>query len=619
MSLNPVPAEEIRAALRPYQIDATAFEAGVRDRIETRPATTEGDASQNLSSMQQLAAALLPWPVMVGGKVVGSGTKLSSLAFGPKILGYAALPAVSLFLMIGATLFSAKKIHSLQKDAENETADEDQMKTAVRQWWSGYRWPAWIVYAAVIILPMVGATWVLFLLLLASLGILLFLLAGLSKRGIYNRLNIAQACLPGLGLLGQAMVNPYSAKSDIHFVDQKLISVVCFSGILLLFPIIASEIKRLTKLRLASGVDVKNKRLRFVARYPLFWGAVSSMLIISGLVWFSSSIVWPATPAQIQQQVESFEKGRYPSIEWRDWEIIARWSVDTGQNPDLSVARQRLADEIAGEQNSFILGSAFRVGVVETDQIEKLKDLEREHLSLIPKQKSGLIHQITSVKQHVWGIYALEQSGRLTDNDRDFLEKRLLVTFDKLINRETGDVLEDALRVTQLLQVIHRPIDRDKYRPQVHVWLRDYHCTETGGFQMAGGFKQYASSSASSLEPTAYAVELMQTYGIPEGLDVNWVRSYLKPLRFRPSNDKWIAAVSLDRLNNLPGVTQPTWPQILYYERSLIAAILLVVLCLYATLSAPKATLDSLSSQYTETDDSDQNKNDQNSEPQINS
>jgi hypothetical protein len=148
-------------------------------------------------------------------------------------------------------------------------------------------------------------------------------------------------------------------------------------------------------------------------------------------------------------------------------------------------------------------------------------------------------------------------------------------------------VLEEALRVTQLLEVIGRPVDRDRYRAKVSQWLREYHCKEGGGFQLPGGFKAFRTLSVGSLEQTSYAVDLMRIYGAPDGLDLNWVRSYLRPLMHRPFNDKYVAAVTLDRLNRLPEISPPTWLDYVYYERSLIMAALLVALCLYATTSSP--------------------------------
>ena len=79
----------------------------------------------------------------------------------------------------------------------------------------------------------------------------------------------------------------------------------------------------------------------------------------------------------------------------------------------------------------------------------------------------------------------------------------------------------------------------------------------------------------------------MEFYGIPAELDPNWVRSYLRPLLIRRSPQKYIAAVTLDRLNRLPEVTEPRWLETFYYERSLLAAVVLIGLCIYAALSSP--------------------------------
>jgi len=312
--------------------------------------------------------------------------------------------------------------------------------------------------------------------------------------------------------------------------------------------------------------------------------------VVPILMWLMNPILWPATPSRIKSYVESFPESRFHSIAWSDWEIAASWTIEAGLDPDLSRARRLLDDEISGEQNPFILGSAFRVGLVRTDQIDQLAGLEEKRQALIPELRPRQPDRIIGLYHDVWVIYALNQSGQLSPEDRDFLERRLLATLDKPVH-ETGDMLETALRVTQLLDVIDRPIDRDQYRERVHQWLRRFHSKKTHGVQIAGGFEKYEGLS-SSLQVTSYAVELMEIYGIPDDLDLNWVRSYVRPLFYRPLDNKWIAAVTLDRLNGLPGVTQPTWLEILYYERSLVAAMVLVALCIYATLSSPNPAID---------------------------
>ncbi len=669
MSVKLVPEEDLRAALRPYRPDVNGFEAGVRARIRADAESREDEDPQEQSPLLRVAAAFLPWPLIVAGKTVGGGAKLSSMALGQKLLGYAALPAISLFLLVGAALFGAAKIRSIQKENRLHVGDEKERNEALRRWWGRHKWVAWVAFAAVVILPMIGATWLLFLLLLGSFGALLCLLSGLAKLGVGDRLVIAQSCLVGLALIGQAMANVFAGLRDIHFVDQKLITVVLFIGALMLVPFLVSSKKRarisgsaiemegkaslwnvllclgtvfagvlavllllnrpgsdqppvagdfrwsrfatLILVAVASLIAVavliarsasrskKADASRFAAGRHWTWGLLLVSVMVPILAWLTNPIWWPATPARVQHHVESSEKGRYPSVAWPDWEITASWAIEAGIDPDLSRAHRLLDDEISDDQFylPLVLGSAFRVGLVRPDQIEGLAEIEqlamferlsgfeRMRRSLIPEHRYGQPRPISGLNQYAWVIHALDQSGQLSPEDRDFLQQRLLATLDEL-GDVPAPVLETALRVAQLLDVIDRPIDRNEYREQVHQWLCEFHRKKTSFFQIEGGFEQY-KGTASSLQATSHAVELMEIYGIPDDLDLNWVRSYVRPLYYRPSNRKWIAAVTRDRLNRLPGVTQPTWREILYYERSLIAAMVLVALCIYATLSSP--------------------------------
>jgi hypothetical protein len=318
------------------------------------------------------------------------------------------------------------------------------------------------------------------------------------------------------------------------------------------------------------------------------WAGLLAVILVPLSAWLLSPILWPATPARIKAHVESFHEAPHSTASWRQWEIVARWAIESKLDPDLSGARTLLAREISGEQNPFILGNAFDIGLIRADQIRLLRDYEsRRHSLFDDPYHLQEKRPILSLSQEDWVIRASILLGNLTAQERDYLEKRLLTTLDGL-SVSPYDVIAEALLVTRLLEAIGRPVEPARYRDRVHDWLRKFHSMSGGGFQLAGGFKPYLNSSVGSVDTTAYAVELMETYGIPDGLDINWVRSFLKPMPLiRQSEEKWIAAVSLDRLNHLPDVRRPTWPEILYYERSLIAAMVLVGLCLYATLSSP--------------------------------
>ena len=104
---------------------------------------------------------------------------------------------------------------------------------------------------------------------------------------------------------------------------------------------------------------------------------------------------------------------------------------------------------------------------------------------------------------------------------------------------------------------------------------------------MAGGFKQYLAAPVGDIAATSQAIELMEIYGVPDDLDLNWVRSFLRPSLIRQS-EKWMVAATRERLNHLPGLAPPSWLDFVYYERSLLAAAVLVGLCFFATLSSPK-------------------------------
>jgi hypothetical protein len=218
---------------------------------------------------------------------------------------------------------------------------------------------------------------------------------------------------------------------------------------------------------------------------------------------------------------------------------------------------------------------------------------------------------LTSLEQEDWVIRAAALRDDLSTAERDILEQRLHASLQSRPDQEAYVTLVELLRATQLLDVIGRPVNPNQYRAKIHDLLREFHSQDYGGFELAGGFRQFRKSllegkNRSKLEAknswmqsflgsgmpgdpvaTSHAVELMAIYGVPDGLDLNWVRSFLRPRWSGDPDRKWTNAVTLDRLNRLPDAPQPTWIEDLYYERTLIAAFVLVGLCLFATLSSP--------------------------------
>ncbi len=583
MPVNLVSDDELRAALRPYRVDPATFEAGVRTRLEAAQRQRADDPLAGRSPFLRSAAAFLPLAILAGCKASPAESKLAPAAGGYKLLSYLAFPAISLFVLLGATVFSVVRIRSIHKGNGSGRDDQQAIHEVTRQWWHQHKWGAVAVFAASLTLSFVGATWLLFLFYILSFGILLGVLASYAKLGIGNRQMIGQSCLMGLVLLGQMAGSSEIGIQEIHFVDQSVVVAVFYGGTLILLPFILVG---------SPVANISGQQMGTVRRWML--AVFFPILVVSVMARMMNPILWPATPSRIKHHVESFDQAPHQLVSWQHWEIAAQWAIDSKLDPDLSNPRRLLAQEISGEQNRFVLSSALRVGLLPTDQLGQLKEYQRWRHSLVDAPPSGLKPQvITSLNQMDWVIRAAVLRQDLSPQERDFLEQRLHATLEYLL--ETSDVtLDELLRATQLLEVLDRPVTRDQYRERVQNLLRKFHTKNGGGFQLAGGFKTYLIWPAGSwiaptgsLESTAYAVELMEIYGVPDDLDLNWVRSFLKPTALR-FNDKWVAAATLDRLNHLPDVMPPTWLEFLYYERSLLAAAVLVGLCLYATISSPK-------------------------------
>jgi hypothetical protein len=570
MPLNSMNDDLIRDALRPFRTDPLRFEAAVRNKLAAAEQSRQRDPLAGLSPFLKGVAALIPLPFLTGCQANETAEKVVPTTVGVKLLGYLAFPAISLFVLLGATIFGVVKIRGIQRQNHPGLEGDPAINEAIQLWWRRHKRAAVLVHVATLTLMLIGETWLLFLFYLISFGLVVYVLAGFARLGIGNRQLIGRACMMGLILLGQLALGFSIGDSEIHFVDQHVIGIVFLGGGLLV--LVCSS----TRPRI-----IASQQTQSIARWAN--PAIIAVLIFFLAAWFLNPIYRPATPLRIKAYVESFHDAPYSTASWRPWEIVARWTIEANLDPDLSGPRRLMDLEISGEQNPFILADGFSVGLIRANEIRLLKDYQdRRDLLLNAKPTEPIL----SLEQEAWIIQASVLLKNLTSQERDLIEKRLLATLDQLSER--FDVIESSLLVTRLLKAIDRPVDPSRYRGRVHDWLRMRHSKVGRGFQLAGGFKNYANTSTGSVNTTECAIELMEVYGVPENLDLNWVRSFLKPMAIiRIFEEKWVVAVALDRLNHLPGVKQPGWREILYYERSLIAATFLVALCLYATLSSP--------------------------------
>lgn len=223
MSVSPPTDSELREAVRPLRPDPDEFSRGVHERL--CEAESVGPTPESVSPLVRLAASVLPLPLL-GGKALVSGVKTGSLGTGYKLLGYLALPAVSVFLMLGAFVFSALRIGSTRA-----TATGSETQDAVNAWWRRYWWVATPFYVGLLANMVWGSGTLTFGLLLTSFVVLSVLLSALSRAGLASRGAIAHVCC--FGLLYMAMSMGVARSHAGGLLDGALGAGVLYAGCLL--------------------------------------------------------------------------------------------------------------------------------------------------------------------------------------------------------------------------------------------------------------------------------------------------------------------------------------------------------------------------------------------------
>jgi hypothetical protein len=606
MPVNLIGEDEIREALRPRRPDPRAFEAKVRERLESPAKEQEEDPLAGLSPLLRSAAALLPIQVITGGKAPAAlAAKLIPAGGAYKLLGYLLLPALSLLMLVVAALASVLKIRSLRPEPGAELVSQERIEEATRRWWSDHKRGVWLAWTATLVMMLVGQTWLLFLMYLVSFGLLLFTLSSYAKIGLGSRTAIGGICVTGFMILGQFSGVRAIGDQNILFFDQRFVSAVFWGGALVLMIFL---------IRTGATPPRLPNAPRWLA--PLLTVGLAVMLI-AGIV---ATFALPLTPARIARYVESFPTA--DDHNWEPWQEVADWTIEQQLAPDLAHPRRAALEKIAEQPDRKLLAVALQTGLLTRDDLDRPEVLRlyREGSQALlrrPAPADGPEAQdMLMIYFFDWVIRAAVMRGELEGEDRDYVEHRLHITLDSILAGDRRAGCDDLLGATRLLAVINRPVDPARYRERVHQWLMKLWCPTGNLARLAGGFSDrlhvkrelpeprdagdkilrwfadYFDSPLGTVRGTSLAVELMQIYGAPATLDVNWVRSFLRPTwENQRSEEKWILAVTRDRLNHLPGVAPLSWLDLLYYERALLAAVVLVGLCIYATVCAPKLAL----------------------------
>lgn len=279
--------------------------------------------------------------------------------------------------------------------------------------------------------------------------------------------------------------------------------------------------------------------------------------------------------------------------DWQQPEVFGRWLRGVARNKFRNWLRSRKRRE----RRVVPMDLATLEQTVGTPQVavgQRVVELRNAIDKLPPKQRQAvLMHYLeeTSVKD----VAALLSVTAKTVEGRLYQARRALRRMMESLRTKTyGYILEEQLAITKLARLIDRPLDIQSQRGFVHETLVSHQCLSGGLGPRLGGFTSSANLDFSNDQATVEAIELMQIYGVPDGVRIDALRSYLRPT----CNDQWprlhslacVRAASLQRLESLPDIRPIACLDYLRYEQNLMMVILFTLVCIFATLGAAKSS-----------------------------
>ena len=571
---------ELRAALRPLRPDRSAFEVTVRQLMDAKRRSRDDldsdDAKLEHSDWLQVAASVIPLPLLCKG-TSGSLAKFSlgQLSLGQKLVAITALPAVTLMLMVTATIWAYVQVHRAHRGQQTGNIDPQRMVEVTARWWRVFGVLVVGMAGMSVLLMLVGYAIPVFVFFLVSGITMVSLITRLARNQMIDRGAIGGSFCAGMFLLAQVAQVFTMWSPGSPFLDQTLIMAILMAGglvvLMLSFPF--AQFSRIRKVLVALSL------------------AAVVVLLVG---WFSSSLWNPISKIEMKEYVESFDDAPFSSASWRQWKTPAAWLRDCSVPLDMTEPRKLLETEIEQEkQNATILHYAFETDLIQPQDLNRLRELDEQKERMFSESKRGdpfISIAPTGGVRESYVIRALAMRDELSENERDFLAERLTVTMQALHTEPLGYLLAEQLAITKLSLLIDRPLDIDSHRQWVHQTLVKFQRLDSRLGVRRGGFASTPALDFSDACATVDAIELMQFYGVPNDVEIDALRSYLRPT----AHDQWVPdqsstrVASLQRLESLPEVSPITWRDFLAHEQNLIMAILFVLLCVFATVGAPK-------------------------------
>ncbi|MCA8960192.1 MAG: hypothetical protein KDC38_06745 [Planctomycetes bacterium] len=548
---------ELAAALLPLRPDPEAFLASV----EAKAAKLQVDpSSSGPEARESLAASIVPWTLLpAAGKAT---TALPS--FGTKLLTVLSWPALSIFVLLGAALGSARDARRAKRTYPDQSATPT--RDTLRQLWYAHRYLNMAFCVLALLTLMVGSTFYVIVTLGFSTIALTFLIRRASRAGLGQRPLIAGFCSLGLFNLGMPLTfSMTTLAAEPHAIDPLVLPIVFLAGAAgLLFTFGLEEV---ASSPLLEGVRWRFPTILIGTTVLLGWGVIDHRC---------------SHPTAIRETVESFARARFGSVSWKEWELLARSASRKGDRLDLHRPAALLERTLRSDDDPdpYLLGAAIRGGLAETvfgsmsidwDSVDRRRERWLEGLER---------YSIPSWEQRYWMFVVALERGPWSSGQKELLRSRLLENLELVPSPADAELLVDGLdrlgNVQDLRELVHRSLAR--------------HWIPIGERPRSeGGFGNRPNATHADFDETLRAVRLIDRFGTPESIDLRQLYWYLQrrasvPLPFTRNVQHLLAEAARDEL--APHVPPVTIGEFLFLERSLIGALILVALCFHATWCA---------------------------------
>jgi hypothetical protein len=582
--MNALTEEDLRRALAPMRPDPESF----RKAVERKLAEREDEDCEAPTSWWRQAAAVLPIDLLTPGGI-RTGVPVAVLAkkFGlGGGVGVMALPVVSL-AMIALAFVAALRV--LLRTGVESGGGRSSANEVLRSWWRTHALHAAGTIAFLALLAWKQPAETVLIVLLLSLAVVTLLVTRLTRAGAATRASVGDFTAEFLGaLLGLALIlDGLGAGLGSTYVPAYWAPTALFWGCLV--------------------CDVFGRWKHDWSPLEKFAGAVLPTALVVGWIAGLAGRVQPVGPELMVSYAESQDLDQDEVIEWQRLGRVGAWLLESELPFERSTARRAI--ELAWERSRataklfdhelsrHVLAAAARVDLLPDDLWRAIAS-GREARGLL--EREGTLSAASHVELLV---RSLVRAG-LTEAQRDHLARRLAATWPR---SEATRALEDMAGIQELSELIGRPLG-DERRAQVEQALWQHWRGADPGRAFAAPFASEPRTAGEGrlgdllyLNATHAAVRLMGRFGVGERIDLARVRAFLVGAA-TPSiievlaPEAWIglstqsyhydAAVALDRLEALPEaqaiVTIKSWQA----ERVFMATLLLIALCLFATVWA---------------------------------